>query len=108
MQLSAELHEWDDPQAKNWAAALEPLERLAAARFREWLPKLSHPIRTGEHSQSAFAMGLVFDWARSRGDRQVAELIAGRARDYYLGDRGASLAFEPSGAGLPLARAGRG
>jgi len=97
LQLCAELHEWDDPQARQWAATLEPLERLAAERFKAWLPKLSHPIRTGEHSQTAFAMGLVFDWARTRGDREMAALVAQRARDYYFNDQGARLAFEPSG-----------
>lgn len=97
LQLSAELHEWDDPQAREWAAALEPLERIAARRFREWLPKLSHPVRTGEHSQTAFALGLVYDWARARGDREMLALVSRRARDYYLNDRGANLAFEPDG-----------
>jgi len=97
LQLSAELHEWDDPQAKEWAATLDPLATEAADRFKEWLPKLSHPIRTGEHSQTAFAMGLVYDWARSRGDKQMAAMVAQRARDYHLRDRGASFAFEPSG-----------
>ena len=97
LQLCAELREWDDPQARQWTAALEPLERLAAERFKSWLPKLSHPIRTGEHSQTAFAMGLVFDWAGCRGDEEMAALVAQRARDYHLNDRGAQLAFEPSG-----------
>jgi len=97
LQLSAELHEWDDPQARRWAAVLEPLEREAAERFREWLPKLSHPVRTGLHSQTAFAMGLVLDWANSRGDRNMADLVARRAREYYMHDRGASLSFEPGG-----------
>jgi len=97
LQLSAELHEWDDPQAKQWAATLEPLEKEAAERFKSWLPKLSHPVRTGEHSQTAFALGLVLDWARSRGDTQMAELVRQRARDYYLKDRGANLSFEPDG-----------
>ncbi|MFH1746225.1 MAG: DUF2891 domain-containing protein, partial [Planctomycetota bacterium] len=97
LQLSAELHEWNDPQARQWAATLEPLEQIAADRLKTWLPKLSHPIRTGEHSQTAFAMGLIYDWAQSRGDEEMAELIAERARHYYLNDRGASLAFEPSG-----------
>jgi len=97
LQLSAELHEWDDPQAGQLASALEPLAQEAAGRFKEWLPKLSHPIRTGEHSQTAFAMGLLLDWARSRGDKQMADLVVRRARDYYLNDRGASLSFEPGG-----------
>ena len=95
--LCAELSEWDDPQARRWSATLAPLEKLAAERFREWLPKLSHPVRTGEHSQTAFALGLVYDWARTRDDRAMLALIEQRTRDYYLNDRGASLAFEPGG-----------
>jgi hypothetical protein len=97
LQLSAELHEWDDPQARQWAPTLEPLERMAADRFKQWLPKLSHPVRTGEHTQTAFALGLVFDWARSRGDAEMVALVTRRARDYYLKDCGANLAFEPDG-----------
>jgi len=67
LQLAAELHEWNDPQARRWAATLEPLERLAVDRFRRWLPKLTHPVRTGEHTQTAFALGLALDYARIRG-----------------------------------------
>lgn len=97
LQLSAELHEWDDPQARQWASVLEPLEQEAADRFKSWLPKLSHPVRTGEHSQTAFALGLVFDWARSRRNQEMTRLVAQRARDHYLNDRGANLSFEPDG-----------
>ena len=97
LQLSAELHEWHDSEAKLWASTLRPLEKVAADRFRTWLPKLTHPVRTGEHSQTAFAFGLVLDWAHSRKDQPMAKLVEQRARDYYLKDRGANLAFEPSG-----------
>jgi len=97
LQLSAELHQWEDPQAREWASIVEPLEKEAAGRFLEWLPKLSHPIRTGEHSQTAFAMGLVLDWARSRRREDVAGLVERRARDFYLADRNWNLAFEPGG-----------
>jgi len=97
LQLCAELHEWDDEQARGWSRTLEPLERMAAERLKSWFPKLSHPIRVGEHSQTAFAMGMILDWARTTGDRQMESLIVARARDYYVKDRGANLAFEPSG-----------
>ena len=97
LQLCTELREWDKSQSQRWMQALEPLERMAAERFADWLPKLTHPVRTGEHSQTAFAMGLVLDWARCAGDESMAELVESRARDYYLKDRGANLAFEPSG-----------
>ncbi|RMG44911.1 MAG: DUF2891 domain-containing protein [Acidobacteria bacterium] len=97
LQLAAELREWDDGEARRWSAALAPLERLAAQRIAEWLPKLEHPIRTGEHSQTAFAFGLILDWARAAGDRRLERLVEDRARVFYLGDRDCPLAYEPSG-----------
>lgn len=97
LQLSAELHEWSDPQAREWAATLEPLESMAIKRLTDWLPKLSHPVRTGTHDQTAFALGLIYDWAKSRGNADVLRLVEARARHFYLRDRGANLAFEPSG-----------
>ena len=97
LQLAAELHEWDDPDARRWRAALDPLAKECAQRFRDWLPKLSHPIRTGEHSQTAFALGLVHDWARVSKDDSLRKLVELRSRDYYAKDRGWSFGFEPSG-----------
>ncbi len=97
LQLCAELREWDAPAAKTWLTALAPLEQATAQRFRDWLPKLAYPIRTGEHSQTAFAFGLALDWARVAGDGELAKLIEAKSRAFHLGDRGCNLAFEPSG-----------
>jgi len=97
LQLSAELHEWDDPQARSWATALDPLVKAAVGRVRTWLPKLSYPIRTGEHNQTAFSLGLMIDWARGAGDREAQTLFETRARELYLKDRACALEFEPSG-----------
>ncbi len=97
LQLAAELHEWDDEVGRQHAAVLEPLVEIAAKRFLEWLPKLTHPIRTGEHSQTAFAMGLALDWARSTKRDDLATLIEQRGRAFYMADRGWRLAFEPGG-----------
>jgi hypothetical protein len=97
LQLDAELSEWDDADAARWAETLQPLVDAAAQRLEAWLPKLAYPIRTGEHSQTAFAFGLVLDWARITGNEAMAELVARRTRELYLGDRGCPLAYEPSG-----------
>jgi hypothetical protein len=97
LQLAAELREWDDESARSWAAILEPLERQAARSLKEWLPKLAHPIREGEHDQTAFAFGLILDWSRIAGDREMAELMDERVRTLYLGDRDCPLGYEPSG-----------
>jgi hypothetical protein len=97
LQLAAELREWGSPEAREWAASLAPLESAAVARLRDWLPKLTRPIRVGEHSQTAFALGLVLDWARVSGDGETAALVVSRSRDFYGGDRDCPLAYEPSG-----------
>src|SRR5688572_17542184 len=34
LQLAAELRDWDDPQAREWSAALVPLEALAATKLK--------------------------------------------------------------------------
>jgi Protein of unknown function (DUF2891) len=57
LQLCAELREWDDPQSREMLANLKPLEDAAIERLTTWLPKLSNPIRIGEHNQTAFALG---------------------------------------------------
>ena len=97
LALAAELRSWNDPQARTWVAALSPLEAEAAARIASWLPKLHYPIRIGEHSQTAFAFGLIHDWARIAGNSSMLALLESRGRDYYLGDRDCPLAYEPSG-----------
>ena len=97
LQLSAELKEWDDPQARQWSETLRPLEHAVAARISGWLPKLEHPIRVGEHNNTAFGMGLMLDYARITGNREFGRLVDSRARDYYLNDKACPLAYEPSG-----------
>jgi len=100
LQLAAELHAWADEgdvDAQRWAAAVRPLEDVCVARFLTWLPKLAYPIRTGEHSQTAFAFGLALDYAHTVGDTDLAELIADKSIAFYVGDRDANLAYEPSG-----------
>jgi hypothetical protein len=97
LQLAAELRTWDDPQARAWAEILAPLESESAQRIAAWLPKLQYPIRSGEHSQTAFAFGLVADWTQARGDVGIARLLDQRARLYYFNDRDCALGYEPSG-----------
>jgi hypothetical protein len=100
LQLAAELYAWADEgdvDAQRWAAAIRPLEDVCVDRFLTWLPKLAYPIRTGEHSQTAFAFGLALDYARTADDPDLAVLIEEKSLEFYLGDRDANLAYEPSG-----------
>jgi hypothetical protein len=97
LQLAAELREWDDPQAREMAANLHPLEQAVLEHLNGWLPKLSHPVRIGEHDQTAFALGLILDYARAAGDTKFADLLVSKARQFYFGDKDCPLAYEPSG-----------
>jgi hypothetical protein len=97
LQLTLELREWDDAEAKKWAAALAPLEAAAVARLSAWLPKLSKPIRIGEHDQTAFALGLMLDWARKTGDAKFEALIIERVGAWYENDKACPLSWEPNG-----------
>lgn len=92
LTLQAEL-ELAEPQ---WADNLRPLTSLASEHFGAWLGALPCPIRSGEHSQSAFAMRLVLDAAGILGNEALAQAIGQRALEFYRGDRDAPIAYEPS------------
>jgi hypothetical protein len=78
-----------------WAEALASLAQAFAERFKAYLPKLTYPIRTGTHFNTAFAMILALDWAEAN-DSGLASLIKARADDYFGEDRDCP-AWEPSG-----------
>jgi len=97
LQLAAELKEWNDVDAQQWSTTLRPLEQAVTTRITSWLPKLDHPIRTGEHNNTAFGIGLMLDYARVTGASEFGKLVESRARHYYLKDTNCPLAYEPSG-----------
>jgi len=97
LQLSVELREWNDPDAKQWATALKPLEDAVVARLEGWLKKLTFPVRSGEHSNTAFGLGLALDYARQTQNAQLKTLVETKARQFYSKDRACPFAYEPSG-----------
>jgi hypothetical protein len=97
LQLCAELREWDDDQAREMSANLRPLEEAAVERLKNWLPKLSHPVRIGEHDQTAFGLGLMLDFARATKNDSFARLAADSAKKFFNADRNCPLNYEPSG-----------
>jgi hypothetical protein len=97
LQLAAELREWDDPMAQAWSDNLKPLETVAVKRLKDWLPKLSYPIREGEHPQTAFAFGLILDWTRIADDHETQSLLESRIRALYFKDKDCPISYEPSG-----------
>jgi Protein of unknown function (DUF2891) len=97
LTLTRELRQWDDPDARRWVSALRPLEAVVVERLTTWLPKLHYPIRIGEHNQTAFSFGLIWDWADVSGRSDVQDLLRNAAQRFYQHDTGCPLAYEPSG-----------
>jgi Protein of unknown function (DUF2891) len=97
LQLCMELREWDDALAHELSANLQPLETAAVDRLKTWLPKLSHPVRVGEHDQTAFALGLMLDYAHATHQQDFAKLVVESAKKFFLADTNCPLAYEPSG-----------
>jgi len=99
LQLVGELEEWNDNKsAKQWRENIKPLEEILSQRIEDWLPKLTYPVRSGQHSQTAFALGLIIDWARTTGNEDLAFLIEQRSIDYFANDKNCPISYEPSGA----------
>jgi hypothetical protein len=97
LQLVAELGESDDPKLKAWRETLRPLEEKIVAETRDWLPKLAYPIRLGTHNQSAFAFGLMLDYARQTGNTAFEQQLEDKALEFHRADVNCPLAYEPSG-----------
>jgi hypothetical protein len=80
---------------RRWAEDLAPLAAAFAERFGSYLPRLTYPVRTGTHFNTAFALIQSLDWAEAN-DEALAALIRARAQAYYGGDRNCP-AWEPGG-----------
>jgi hypothetical protein len=97
LALATELHGWDDPDGKTWAANLEPLADAIVARYRAFLPKQTYPIRTGVHPNTAFGMTFALDYARAVSDETFERLLVERAKAYFGNDRSYPASWEPGG-----------
>jgi hypothetical protein len=89
------LHDEASRHDAPWAAALEPLARLIAARFRAFLPRLTYPLRVGTHFNTGFALTLAWDWA-GRHDPALRVAIADAVTGWFANDRDCQ-AWEPGG-----------
>ncbi len=96
-RLIGELQEWNDPQGNKWRENLRPLEQVLLDRVKDYLPKLTYPVRTGVHPDTGFALGQILDYARTVDNHDLELMVVARARDYYFNDRAYPAAYEPSG-----------
>ena len=97
LRLAQELRGFDDPDARAWAANLRPLEERIVALTEGYLPRLTYPVRSGIHPDTAWALAQMIDYARATGNTAFEELLLQRAKDYYGKDADYPTTFEPSG-----------
>jgi len=98
LKLAHELAGARDSHAERWARALAPLAAAIIERYLDWLRGANYPIRHGVHANTAFALALAFDYACRCDAAGLREVVAAKAREWYLADRDAPAGWEPSGA----------
>ncbi len=96
LMLAAELALHLIDEIRRCAVALEPLAGEFSRRFLTFLPQAAYPVRTGVHSNTAFAITLALDYAKTSGDSVLAEALALAARRWYSEDADCQ-AWEPGG-----------
>ena len=93
LMLAAELSRHDDGA---WSATVAPLAEAIVARFTEFLPRATYPVRAGTHFNTAFAIALAMEYADTVNDDTFATLLREKAVEWY-GDDVECQAWEPSG-----------
>jgi len=97
LKLDQELLEWDNPEAKKWHAALQPLTKQILELWKVYLPKQTYPNRTGVHGNTAFALVFAIDWARAVNDKAFEIQLIDKAKTFYLDNQKTPAYMEPDG-----------
>ena len=97
LKLAEELFVWDDTEGRQWLENLNPLVDTIVRRYLSFLPRQTYPIRTGVHSNTAFALSFGLDYAQAMSHEELANLIDERSRAYFLSDSDYPAHLEPSG-----------
>lgn len=97
LKLAEELHSWDDADGKQMKENLQPLTDLIVKYYEEFLPKLTKPIRVGEHQNTAFALVFAYDYAKAVNNIEFINQIASVTKSFYLNDENCPINYEPGG-----------
>jgi hypothetical protein len=97
LKLHGELLSFEDSLGRRLSENLQPLADHIIFQYMDFLPKLSHPIRSGEHANTAFGLSMAYDYAVQTHNTKFKKMIEERARFFYLKDEDANLKYEPSG-----------
>jgi len=90
--LCAELRQSSSPLLDR----MIPLEQRARRDLIAWCDRLTRPIRSGQHDQSMYSLGMFHDWAAICGDDQAKQHIEQIALRHHADDVDLPLHLEPS------------
>lgn len=97
LKLAEELHTWDSDEARQWSGNLKPLSDVIVARYRDFLPKQTYPIRGGVHPNTAFGLVFALDYARAVKNQPLRDMLEERSRTYFAADTAYPASWEPGG-----------
>ncbi len=97
LKLDEELFKWDDPDARNWHEALQPLTEKIVSLWENFLPKQTYANRTGVHPNTAFGLVFALDYARTENKIVFEKAIIQSAKNIFGKDINAPAIWEPNG-----------
>jgi hypothetical protein len=97
LKLDQELYSFNDPIAKPWYQALQPLTKQIVTLWKNYLPKQTYPNRTGVHPNTAFGLVFALDWARAVKDTAFEAAIISRSKTFYVNNNATPAYLEPDG-----------
>ncbi len=97
LKLDQELYTFNDPLAKQWYQALQPLTKQVVTLWKNFLPKQTYPNRTGVHPNTAFGLVFALDWARVVKDTAFESAIISKSKLFYLNNSATPAYLEPDG-----------
>lgn len=97
LKLDQELMQWEDADAKQWHAALQPLTNKIIELWMKFLPRQTYANRTGVHPNTAFGLVMALDYARAGRHDAMEMAIIKSARQLFEKDKNAPVSWEPNG-----------
>ena len=97
LKLDEELFSWNDPDAKRWHEALQPLTQKIIDLWTKFLPRQTYPNRTGVHPNTAFGLVFALDYARTEKNSVFEKAIMVAAKNLFIKDKNAPATWEPNG-----------
>ena len=91
------LHGQSDPFWKDKHDIIQNFTSLITDRYIEFIPKLTYPVRSGEHSNTAFGLLLAWDFALTSDNQELKHLIKEHSIRLFSSDINCPIGWEPGG-----------